>query len=265
MSPASLAEISVWIDAVDSIPQDVPYTPTDRFAHDNYENPRPAKKRRIMDASYGDDLETPRPPKRSRDVAAGPRILPPSLHQFEPPSPRRTEPDAAVSDTVSLESHNSGRLSPTKQLQALEDSENSLVFCNFHDHEENEECVDVMRMRDMIREFADGIGILGYDDLEEVIPLILGAECKRFRYSWANDPGQRLLYGSMPSMRRLQELVTAGWRHDRGTGTSEDDWNANVQYPLIKLAHKTSKYAGQLAVHGVYVGSPPSVLQLTRR
>lgn len=197
-----------------------------------------------------DDLDsekTPRPPKRQRDTSG----LPLGTPRFFP-SPSPTKSNTTPSEP-SVGSHQSGRLSPSKQLQALEDEDQPVFFCNFGDIEEHEEFVDVEKMRDAIQRFADGVGILGYEDLHAVTALLSSKEdLKRFGYSWANDYTRRLTYGAMPSIACLEDIVRAGWNNDRGTGTSEDDWNTDVQHPLIKLALETCKHKATLNIYGVY-------------
>ncbi|PZD23992.1 hypothetical protein A1F96_09750, partial [Pyrenophora tritici-repentis] len=83
--------------------------------------------------------------------------------------------------------------------------------------------------------FADGIGILGM----------------RFQYSWANDREQRCLLGSMPSTTQIRDIVETARQYDHGSGVSEDEWNSEVQHPLLKLARNTSKHRQPLDIHNV--------------
>lgn len=79
-----------------------------------------------------------------------------------PTSPAKS--DSITTSSSGLESHRSGRLSPVKQLQVLEDfDERSVMFYNFDDNK-GEEAEDVATMRTAIRRFADGIGILRYSN-----------------------------------------------------------------------------------------------------
>ncbi|KAL9082445.1 MAG: hypothetical protein Q9165_008891 [Trypethelium subeluteriae] len=109
-----------------------------------------------------DDLDqTPYPSKRIRDLNG--------VCGF-PPSPTRSALSAIASEASKAELHQSGRFSPVKQLQLLEDfEENPVVFCNFDDEEDREEPEDVTTMRKTTQQFADGIGILGYPDINTVI------------------------------------------------------------------------------------------------
>jgi len=47
--------------------------------------------------------------------------------RFPPPSPTRSTSSEAVSDAFEAESHQTGRLSPVKQIQLLEDLKNILL------------------------------------------------------------------------------------------------------------------------------------------
>jgi hypothetical protein len=57
------------------------------------------------------------------------------------------------------------------------------------------------------------------------------------------------------SITCLEAIVKAGWNNDRGTGTSEDDWNTDVQHALIKLALETCEHKATLNIYGVYAPS----------
>jgi hypothetical protein len=211
-------------------------------ASDDKENPRPAvKKRRVMQA---DQDQTPRPSKRLRDLDDASR--------FPPPSPATSASSEAVSDAFEVESHQSGRLSPVKQIQLLEDfEENPVVFCNFDDDVDGVEPDDVTFMRRAIQRFADGIGILGYDNMGEVISALPPMERMRFQYPWASDLEQRCSIGSMPSTVQILGIVKTAREHDRGSGLSEDEWNSEVQHPLLKLACSTCKHSKTLVIFNV--------------
>ncbi|KAH8710099.1 hypothetical protein GQ44DRAFT_714628 [Phaeosphaeriaceae sp. PMI808] len=69
MNTTNISEIAVWIDSV-SAPQTFPsIPPIAPHAADDKENPRPAKKRHIMQV---DSDQTPRPSKRLRDLDSVP-------------------------------------------------------------------------------------------------------------------------------------------------------------------------------------------------
>jgi hypothetical protein len=97
-------------------------------------------------------------------------------------------------------------------------------------------------MRRGTQQFMDGIGILGYDNVDAVASELDRIDRIRFQYPWASDPAQRCMFGSMPSMTQIQDIVEFARKYDRGAGVSEDQWNSEVQNPLLKLAHSTSKH-----------------------
>lgn len=116
--------------------------------------PKPSVKRRRASATMqpyeGDTEVTPRPLKR--------RYLQTDTDPPEQFSPRQPPSDASSE----LESHHSGRLSPTKQLAALEDRDEAPIhFCDFGS---TKAAIpdDVQELRAKIQLLADGVGILGY-------------------------------------------------------------------------------------------------------
>lgn len=191
-----------------------------------------------------DQDQTPRPPKRLRDLDDAP--------QFPPPYPTKSASSEEVSEAFEAESHQSGRLSPVKQIQLLEDfEEHPVVFCNFDDDTDEAEPEDVTLMRRAIQRFADGIGILGYDNMDAVVSALPRIDRMRFQYPWANDPEHRYIFGSMPSTAQVLGIVEMARGYDRGSGVSEDEWNSEVQHPLLKLACSTCKYPQNLVIFNV--------------
>lgn len=95
---------------------------------------------------------TPRPTKkRHREVAASPVAPPENFDAY-------SQSSAASSE---LESHKSGRLSPTKQLSQLEDLDHPIRILDFEDNEvEMQQDVGIL-IAD-VELLADGIGVLGY-------------------------------------------------------------------------------------------------------
>jgi hypothetical protein len=76
----------------------------------------------------------------------------------------------------------------------LEDSEQyPVVFCNFDDDTDGAEPEDVTSMRRAVQAYADGVGILGYSNMDAVISALPPMDRIRFQYSWANDIDQRRL------------------------------------------------------------------------
>lgn len=236
----TVCDIDDWIDNIVTAHERQPATfsalrpPT---PPGNTENSRPRKRRRVMEEDLN---QTPRPSKRARDMDGTP---------FFPPSP--TKSSAAASETSEVESHRSGRLSPVKQLQLLEDEDQPVVFCNFDDDQGSEEPADVTAMRSAVQQYADGVGILGYDDVNAVTTGLVQVDRMRFQYPWANNREQRCALGSMPPVSQIQDIVETAQKYDRGAGVSEDEWNAEVQNLLLKLARGTSKHRRTLDIHNV--------------
>ena len=190
-----------------------------------------------------DPEQTPRPSKRLRDLDGAPQLI---------LSPNKSDSSAATSEASEVESHQSGRLSPTKQLQLLEDfEEHPVLFCNFDDGEDGGEPEDVTAMRRAVQRFADGIGIMGYDNLGAIASALPPVDRMRFQYPWANEVKHRCAFGSMPSTAQVLSIVETARKYDHGSGVSEDEWNAEVQHPLLKLARNTSKHQQTLDIHNV--------------
>jgi hypothetical protein len=234
-----------------------PFLPSDlRDDADNDDIEKPPRpnhlKRRRMDLEPDGDFErTPRPPsKRLREAHGSPSR--PVLSPAPSRSPNSASASASASE-YSIESHRSGRASPTKQLQVLETAGEPLCYCNFGDAEEHDEREDVVGMAQAIEDLGDGVGILGYPEAElRAVEAQCPSERRRFRRAWSSDPEQRLRYGEMPSIRALKKLVSTARQNDRGTGTPEDDWNTQVHFALLKMACETSVHAEKLDVYGVY-------------
>ena len=258
MNTTSISQIAVWIDSVSASQTGYdahfyaalserqliafrPPSPSIAPWTAGKEIPQPAKKRRTMQV---DSDQTPRPSKRLRDLDNVPGF---------PPSPTKSASSATASEASEIESHQSGRLSPVKQLQLLEDfEEQPVVFCNFDDEErEGEEPEDVTVMRRATQRFADGIGILGYADINAVVSALPPIDKMRFKYPWVNDLEQRCTLGFMPSTVQILDIVETARKYDRGSGVSEDEWNSEVQHPLLKLARNTSKHRQTLDIHNV--------------
>lgn len=193
-----------------------------------------------------DHERTPRPAKRQRNLD--------NAYQFPSLPSTKSVSSESVSEDFEGESHKSGRLSPVKQIQLLEDFQDyPVVFCNFDgDTDTNEaEVEDVTSMRTAVQRFADGIGVLAYDNLHMVISGLPQMDRIRFQYSWANDVQQRSTFGSMPSTTQVLELVEKARGYDRGSGVSEDEWNSEVQHPLLKLALASCKHRKNLDICNV--------------
>ena len=188
--------------------------------------------------------ETPRP-KRRRGA----------LHSVDlsaPPSPTRS--GSANESNSDTQSHYSGCLSPVKQMELLGDLKKPVVFCDFDDEKE-EEATDVTTMRMFVQDYADGIGILAFEGkLDEIVGshgLLVETEKVQFRRPCANDPHVRSTFGTMPAMQDVRDIVDRAKWLNRGAGSSEDDWNTTVHFPLLKLALHTSKHSKSLSIHSV--------------
>lgn len=114
--------------------------------------PSAQKRKRQLPATmaeiFGDPEVTPRPNKK--------RNLHGELVLSATPS---SEPSSVGSE---LESHKSGRMSPSKQMAVLEDLMHPALFYDFGTIEAIIPA-DVEEIRAHIQSLADGVGILGYD------------------------------------------------------------------------------------------------------
>lgn len=185
---------------------------------------------------------TPRPPKRRRNLND-------TTHFSRPPSPTKSE------SAASLSSHKSGRFSPVKQIQALEEVERPVIFCDFDSLEADgeEEHHDVTVMHTAVQTLADGLGILEYESAETFATSIAGLpklDRERLQYLTAKHP-RRLQYGSMPPVSKVSEIVRTAWTLNAGAGGAEDEWNTDVQHPLLKLALETCRHCDTLSLRSV--------------
>ena len=99
----------------------------------------------------GVDL-TPRPTKKRRHGLEDKEL---SEHF----SPLSTQSGDATSEE--LESHHSGRLSPSNQSGCLEDRDEPVIFCDFQSTQA-ELLQDAQALRGCVQRLSDGVGILGY-------------------------------------------------------------------------------------------------------
>lgn len=104
-------------------------------------------------------------------------------------------------------------------------------------------------MRKATQQFADGIRILGYDNINTVVSALPPIVRMRFQYSWANDLKQRCVLCSMPSTAQILGIVETARKYDYRSSVSEYEWNSEVQHPLLKLARNTSKHRQTLDIH----------------
>jgi len=200
MSDASNSDILVWIKNVQtpedfsSVPPIVPYEDGDEW------NPRAAKKHLQLKPEHD---QTTSSSKRIHELDDSPELSPSS------PSENASHENASY-ETGSDEagSHQSGRLDTVQQIQLVEDLQGGPIgFCNFDDGLEGPEPEDVRTMRSAIQRLADGMGILGYDNLDAAVSALSSVDRMRFKYPWASDLKQRCVTGSMPSMAQILGIV----------------------------------------------------------
>lgn len=107
-----------------------------------------------------------------------------------PPSPSRTSRYTPSNSSYSVSSIASRNSSPVKQLQTLaDDVECPVTFRNFDNVQAlNTEDGEVSRMQSIVRQFADGIGILEYATdaaFQAAIADIPISDRERILYPWA--------------------------------------------------------------------------------
>ncbi|KAL8960883.1 MAG: hypothetical protein Q9193_002485 [Seirophora villosa] len=206
-----------------------------------------AKRRRrlsaAMEGTSGDAEVTPRPNKR-RVVHDNAGVSPPE--QFPSTPSVRSEASSG------LESHQSGRLSPTKQLAALEDREDPIVYYDFATTKAKVPD-DVQRLRMDIQSLSDGVGILGYTvgrlktqaNLEGPNGGLVFGERIRFGYPWVNNLEKRRRTGGMVALSEIQRLTAAAitCEEDR---SHEGTWNEKVHWIVIQAALASSAHAEYL-------------------
>ncbi len=114
--------------------------------------------------SLGDPEKTPRPAKKrnigmveAEFVASS--VAPPEFFDAQ------SQSSGANSE---LESHKSGRMSPSKQMAQLEDLEHPFKVLDFGSAEASI-LEDVEKMRAEAQLLADGIGILGYNVRDDAV------------------------------------------------------------------------------------------------
>ncbi|KAL8655149.1 MAG: hypothetical protein Q9210_001059 [Variospora velana] len=219
----------------------------------------PREKRRLSGpmASGHEEVDlTPRPKKKRRqelDDIDRPEHFSPVLAPSE---------DATSED---LESHHSGRLSPTKQLAFLEDSSKPVIYCDFATTLA-EMPKDVHTLCNDVQELADRVGVLGFkpDELASITDLNDGGldsrDRKRLRYPWANDPIQRLKTGKMVPLVEVQRIVASAIRFEEKRA-HETTWNERIHLAVINAALTASTHVTSLAIANVKTASidPPEL------
>lgn len=106
----------------------------------------------------GDPEKTPRPAKKGNIEVAEGEFVASSIGPLEV-FDAQSQSSATYSE---LESHHSGRMSPSKQMDQLEDLEHPIII---HDFGSADASIleDVEKMRAEVQLLADGIGILGFN------------------------------------------------------------------------------------------------------
>ncbi|KAI4175729.1 MAG: hypothetical protein LQ348_006105 [Seirophora lacunosa] len=172
-----------------------------------------------MEGTSADAEVTPRPNK-GRVVHENAGVSPPE--QFPPTPSVRSEASSG------LESHQSGRLSPTKQLAALEDREDPIVYYDF--------ATTKAKVPDDDRELTS---LTGPDGGLEV------GERVRFGYAWVNNLEKRRRTGGMVALSEIQRLTAAAitCEEDR---SHESTWNEKVHWIMIQAALASSAHAEYL-------------------
>ncbi|KAL8724616.1 MAG: hypothetical protein Q9166_007848 [cf. Caloplaca sp. 2 TL-2023] len=206
-----------------------------------------------MQRHEGDAEISPRPTKR-RHI------------QDDVDPPQRFSPRAQSDMSSEVESHRSGRISPTKQLAYLEDREDPVIYCDFGStRAEMQE--DVQNLHADVQSLSDGVGILGYeaDELASLTAaggaLETNRERDRFRYPWANDLGKRRKTGNMVPLADIQSLITAAITCEYNR-SHENTWNEEVHLAVLMRALASSPHAACLDVTSTKTASidPPELI-----
>ena len=200
--------VDEWLDRVSEEPQDMcaHFPPTPQFkwgksltspwclsrssapSLDSYdegdkENCRPVypftrSHKRKRDAistvkAMGGDEETPRPSKKQQRTQGLPTVPKPFLPR---PQSAGSGTSASTAETnTTLESHQSGRASPTKQMAILQDAEEPVLFYDLG-MDGIDMAEDVEALRDGVQTLADHRGILGHT-VSHTVFYCRGQEC----------------------------------------------------------------------------------------
>ncbi|KAL8783493.1 MAG: hypothetical protein Q9213_004589 [Squamulea squamosa] len=226
-----------------------------------------------MDGAYQDVELTPRPAKKPRQ----------NQPDLDPPEHFSSVSARSDDNTSELESHHSGRISPTKQLAFLEDSLEPVVYCDFATTAAHVPG-DVSTLCDVVQALADGVGILGFTvrsqavapaSIKHTLTSIQSDELagltspntvldhrdrKRFGHAWANNCTERLQTGKMVPLKQVQDLVSSAISHEDNRD-HETVWNEDVHKTVIVAALSASMYAEHLGIANVKSASiePPEL------
>lgn len=175
------------------------------------------------DANAGDEFP---PQKRARNILEDSPHFPPTTSSIESDS------------TSSFQSHNSGKYSPVRQIQILEDSDRPVIFVDFYNMERAGQAPkSVTHMHTAAQMLADGVGILDYDSdstdaFKASIAHLPKLDQMRLQYPSAKDAG-RARYGATPSIDDIARIVCDARLLNDGTGGTKSAWNASVHHPLL--------------------------------
>ncbi|KAL8848258.1 MAG: hypothetical protein Q9221_006696 [Calogaya cf. arnoldii] len=254
--------IEIWIDQVssghvDSLPSwlTVPDDDKENISHLPSANTKKrARLSPLMDGSHQDIELTPRPTKKRRRYQ----------NDLDPPEHLSSTSARSDDNTSELESHHSGRISPTKQLAFLEDSSEPVIYCDLATTTADVPG-DVSTLCDAVQALADGVGILGFTPdelagLTSTSTTLDHRDKKRFRYAWANNCTERLKTGTMVPLRQVQGLVSTAISHE-DSRDHETEWNEDIHKTVIVSALKASMYAEHLGIANVKSASidPPEL------
>ena len=199
-----------------------------------------------------DNDQTPRPPPKQ---LKGKRGKPASTPMAVPDLPRPNRPSSESSaggteDNSATESHQSGRVSPTKQMMALQDAEEPTLFLDFG-WPDDRMAEDAEALRTAIQPLADHRGILGHPSQE--LARLAGpdsplhpTERARFAYPEAHRPTYSEL-GTVVPLERVQKLVHTAMRCE-ADGSQENVWNQKIHWVLITLALEYSLHERTLDI-----------------
>jgi hypothetical protein len=100
---------------------------------------------------------------------------------------------------------------------------------------------------------ADGVGIVEYDSADAFrasLDQLSALDRARLLRPWARDVNGALC-GRTPEIRKITNIIDDAIALNTGAGGAEDEWNSDVQKPLLKLALATSRHTNVLSLHSV--------------
>jgi hypothetical protein len=151
-----------------------------------------------------------------------------------------------------------------KQIEALKDLERPVIFCDLNSVDANGERSDIAAMRTAAQMLAEGVGILEDADADifnASIADLPDLDRIRLQRPWAKY-ACNALYGSTPTILDIVNIVNDACALDAGARGAEDEWNSDIQKPMLKLALATSRHVKVLSLHSVSV-CPPSTVPIS--